>query len=89
MPGYRLEVSKEAKFVFKRISRKDKPLLERIEYQLAKILEHPELGKPLRYGMKNQRRVHIGSFVLSYEIENDIIRVLDFDHHDRVYKKKH
>ena len=88
MSRYRLEISKEARFIFERISRKDKPLLARIENQIVKILEHPELGKPLRHGMKNQRRVHVVSFVLSYEIEGEIVRVLHFEHHDKIYKKK-
>jgi len=38
---------------------------------------------------QNKRRVHIGgSFVLIYEIneEQKIVTLLDFDHHDNVYK---
>jgi len=40
--------------------------------------------------MVEQRRVHIGkSYVLTYDIleEEKIIRLLDFSHHDKVYRK--
>jgi len=40
--------------------------------------------------MKGTRRVHVAkSFVLVYEIDenNKIIRLLDYDHHDKIYRK--
>ena len=67
--------------------KKDKTVFEQIESAIGKILHEPLVGKPLRYAMKNRRRVHIGSFVLVYEFHNGELRFLDFDHHDRVYKK--
>jgi len=50
-------------------------------------LENPYHYKPLRGDMKGSRRVHIGHFVLIYEIleEEKKVRFLDFDHHDNVY----
>ncbi len=51
-------------------------------------MENPYLGKPLRNVLKNKRRVHIGPFVLIYEInekEKEIV-LLKFEHHDKVYK---
>jgi mRNA-degrading endonuclease RelE of RelBE toxin-antitoxin system len=67
--------------------RDDKNFLRRIESQVGKILREPAIGKPLRYTLKNRRRVHVGSFVLVYEFSNGELRFLDFDHHDKVYKK--
>jgi addiction module RelE/StbE family toxin len=40
--------------------------------------------------MKGARRVHISkSFVLVYEIDekSKVVRLLDYDHHDKIYKK--
>lgn len=88
MAGYRLEITKEAQEAFQKISKKNKSLLSRAESQIIKILNYPEIGKPLRHSMKNQRRLHVGSFVLVYEIESETIRILDFDHHNNIYKKK-
>ncbi|KYC44809.1 MAG: hypothetical protein APG12_00003 [Candidatus Methanofastidiosum methylothiophilum] len=50
----------------------------------------PYLFKPLKGDMKGARRVHISkSFVLVYAIDekNKIIRLLDYDHHDKIYRK--
>ena len=67
--------------------RKDKNFIRKIERQVDKILREPAIGKPLRYTFKNRRRTHVGSFVLVYEFYNGDLRFLDFDHHDKIYKK--
>lgn len=67
--------------------RNDKNFIGRIEGQVEKLLREPTLGKPLRYSLKNRRRVHVGSFVVVYEFYNGELRFLDFDHHDKIYKK--
>lgn len=63
---------------------KDSFLKIRIEKQIGKIMENPEIGKPMRYGRKGTREVYIGSFRLSYAYlpeENRII-FLDLYHKD-------
>lgn len=77
----------EFKKILEKISKKDKPGLKKIEDQIYKIISNPFIGKPLRNIMKNYRRVHIGSFVLVYKIKDEEITFLDFDHHDRIYRK--
>ncbi|MDW7732250.1 MAG: type II toxin-antitoxin system RelE/ParE family toxin [Methanolobus sp.] len=49
---------------------------------------NPECGKPLRNVPKGYRRVHIGSFVLIYEVDDtdNTITLLSFIHHDKAYK---
>lgn len=57
---------------------------------MKEILENPEHYKPLKYGLANEKRVHIlKSFVLKYEIdeENKTIIFLFFGHHDEAYKR--
>lgn len=67
---------------------KKKPeLLRKLQNQIFKILREPQLGKPLRNVLRNYRRVHINSHVLIYEIQGQEVRLMDFDHHDNVYKK--
>lgn len=73
--------------MLKKCKKKDRPLFGQIAYEMEKIIRNPTVGKPLRYALKNRRRVHIGSFVLVYEFHNGALRFLDFDHHDRVYEK--
>ena len=74
--------------VLKSLKRKNGDVLKELDRSVEKILREPTLGKPLRNTLRNYRRVHVGgSFVLLYEILGDEVRLLDFDHHDRVYKK--
>jgi len=73
--------------ILKRIKAKDKETFQRVGESILKIINNPLCGKPLRNVLRNYRRVHIGQFVLIYEIIKTEIRFLDFDHHDKIYKK--
>lgn len=83
----RIIYSSEFAHAIGRWKKKDKNLFAQIEDNIFKILREPNIGKPLRYSLKNRRRVHIGSFVLVYEFHNGELRFIDFDHHDKIYKK--
>ncbi len=85
---YSLVAADQYKRVLKKLRRKNPALVLEIERVVGRILQYPEFGKPLRHSLRNYRRVHIeGSFVLLYEINGTVLRLLDFDHHDRIYKK--
>lgn len=86
--AYMLEVSEHLDSIFFKLSKKDKFQFEILTRKIREILENPNIGEPLRGNMAGQRSVHIRHFVLTYEIlENEkIIRLLDYDHHDRIYK---
>ncbi len=63
---------------------KNKADEERVKKQIKKIVENPEIGKPMRYGRKGTREVYSGSFRLSYAYlkeENKLI-FLDLYHKD-------
>ncbi len=86
---YKLAVKETLDKKFKKLQKKDKEMLQLISRKVQDILEDPFRFKPLRKPLQNKRRVHIGgSFVLIYEIneEGRIVTLLDFDHHDNVYK---
>ena len=86
--NYVLDISEEADKKFKKLQSKNKKQLEIIEKKVAQILQNPYHFKPLRGDMHGARRVHIDkSFVLLYEIDEKqkIIRILDYDHHDKIY----
>lgn len=85
---YSLVAADQYKRVLKKLRRKNSALVLGIDKAVERILYNPEFGKPLRHSLRNYRRVHIeGSFVLLYEINQQEIRLVDFDHHDRIYKK--
>lgn len=83
---YVLVIPPEFERILKSLKKKAS-LLSQLDNKIAKILKEPKLGKPLRNVLRNYRRIHVGSFVLLYEIHQQEIRLLDFDHHDNIYKK--
>ncbi|MBM3247695.1 type II toxin-antitoxin system RelE/ParE family toxin [Candidatus Pacearchaeota archaeon] len=86
--GYEVVIPEHIDKIFKKISKKDKLQFEIITRKMQEILENPYRFKPLTANMAGQRRVHIRHFVLTYEIleEKKIIKILDYDHHDKVYE---
>jgi len=56
----------------------------RIRKQISKLLDNPEIGKPMKYNRKGTREIYVGSFRLSYAYSagEEIITLLDFYHKD-------
>ena len=74
--------------VVRKLKRKKPDLVREISLRLPRLTRNPELGKPLTHELRAYRRLHIsGSHVLLYEIHDNEVRLIDFDHHDRVYEK--
>ena len=82
---YTIEFSDEFECSIKKIKKKDKIMFERIQKKLIELINNPEHYKPLGNVLSGYRRIHFGSFVLTYKIENDIIRIIDLEHHDSAY----
>lgn len=84
--AYFLDISDKADKIFHKIGRKNPGQLEIINKKISQILENPEHYKPLRGDMHGARRVHVdSSFVLTFEIKGNIVRILDYEHHDKIY----
>jgi len=86
---YRIVRSPKIESVFKKLSKKNPKQMDAIIEKLSQIVENPQRFKPLHNIMKGFRRVHFGSFVLTYYIdeENKKIILEDYDHHDNIYRK--
>ncbi len=85
---YVLEIPEHLDKEFLKLAKKNRKQLEIIQNKIEEILENPQHYKPLRGDMHGARRVHIDkSFVLTFEIDetNNKVRLLDYDHHDRIY----
>lgn len=67
--------------------KKDKTLRERVEKKILEILQNPEHYKPLQNVLKGKRRVHVGPYVLVYEIETELVIFHRFLHHDQAYRQ--
>ena len=85
--SYELEVSEDLYKVFKKLDKKDRKQLEQINKKVLEIRENPNIGKPLKKPMQGRRRVHVGSFVLFYSVDEirRTVKLLDYDHHDKAY----
>lgn len=88
-------LSDELNLIIKKLVRKDKKKVEIINRKIKEIVNSDEQSiqhyKNLRHDLKDYKRVRINkSFVLVFKVDpsNNFILFTDFDHHDKVYKKK-
>jgi YafQ family addiction module toxin component len=85
---YALEVVEKVDKIFKKISKKDPIQFNSINKKVNEILENPHQFKPLKSPMQYMRRVHVGSFVLVYVINEaqKVVTIRRYEHHDNAYK---
>lgn len=85
---YSIDSSPRVDKIFSKLQKKNQKQLKIIYKKITRIVENPYHFKPLKGDMHGSYRVHIDNhFVLIYEIDekNKIIRILDYDHHDKIY----
>ena len=63
---------------------KDASIKERLEKQIIKISQNPEIGKPMMYNRKGTREVYLPPFRLSYSYDKtlDMLYFIEFYHKD-------
>ncbi len=64
---------------------KDAAIQKSIKNKIRKIIENPEIGKPMRNVRKGTREIYTGSFRISYAYHEgkEVIEFLDFYHKDK------
>lgn len=76
---------------FRKIAKKDKALALSINKKIKQLIACDAVSiqhfKNLRHDLSEYKRVHIGSFVLSFRLQGDTIIFEKFTHHDEAYKK--
>ena len=89
---YNYEIIPYLQKILNKLSKKDKSLYEQVLRKIEEIINSSDVEhyKNLRYNLKDQKRVHIGSFVLvfGFDKNKNLISFEDFDHHDNIYKRK-
>jgi mRNA interferase RelE/StbE/toxin YoeB len=85
---YSLEVVERVDKTFKKLQKKDPAQFDCLTKKVREILENPQQFKPLKSPMQQMRRVHIGSFVLVYDIDEarNVVTIRRYEHHDCVYR---
>ena len=88
---YSYEIKPSLQKVLTKLSKKDKTTYEKVLKKIEEIINAQSIEhyKNLRYDLKDLKRVHVGRFVLLFGFENstNTITFIDFDHHDKIYKK--
>lgn len=64
---------------------RDNSVKERVRKQIAKLVDNPEVGKPLRFDSKGERTIYIKPYRLIYSLVGETIYLLRFEHRKDVY----
>ncbi len=83
--AYEVIFSKQFEKSMKKLKKKDKKLFERIKKKIIEIVENPRRFKPLKNVLAGYHRIHFGSFVLIFKIEDETVLLISLDHHDKAY----
>jgi len=85
---YSLEVVEKVDKIFKKLSRKDPEHFTALSKKVQEILINPQQFKPLKAPMQHMRRIHVGSFVLVYDVNEakKVVTLRRYEHYDSVYK---
>ena len=87
---YELEIRDHVDKAFMKLAKRDSKQMEAITKKIREISEEPHAYKPLHFPLAGMRRVHIGNYVLVFSIDESRGTVVleDYEHHDRVYRKR-
>jgi len=86
--SYSIRLEHQLEKNLNKLGKKDQKTHDRVINKILELSQNPYEGKPLRKVLKGKWRVHIGSFVLIYQIEETsrTVTFLVFEHHDNAYK---
>jgi len=59
---------------------RNRTVKDRVKEQIAKILDNPETGKPLRFALKSERSLHVPPYRLIYAVQGETLHLLRFEH---------
>ena len=64
---------------------RDKAMQKKVKKIIEKIIDNPDVGKPLRYELAGLRSVRVPPFRILYELSGDRLIFHTFEHRDTVY----
>jgi len=84
------EISNKLRETLDKLANKDNALAIAVRKKIDQIINFDidsiQHFKNLRGKMSHLKRVQVGSFVLTFRLEGNVIIFEDFDHHDTIYK---
>ena len=85
-------IEKKLEKIMVKLEKKNQALYDQLKKKINEIIQVSEIDhyKNLRYDLKEFKRAHVGSFVLvfKYNKQKDFVYFDDFDHHDKIYKRR-
>ena len=87
---YNLRIGKQVEKILEKVAKSNKREYVSVFKKVKQIIAEPHNYKPLGNILKGERRVHIGHKVLVFDIieEEKLVRILRYEHHDKVYKHR-
>jgi mRNA-degrading endonuclease RelE of RelBE toxin-antitoxin system len=90
--SFRIIISDELKKTLVILKRKDKTMYQKIEKKILQIASSDSVSiqhfKNLRSPLSDFKRVHLGSYVLLFHVQEDKIIFEAFEHHDKIYQQR-
>jgi len=65
---------------------RDKAVKDRVKKQIEKVLDSPEIGKLLRFALKQERSIYVPPHRLIYAVQGETLYLLRFEHRKAVYR---
>ena len=89
---YNYEIIPSLKDILNKLSKKDNQTYERALKKIDEIVKSFDVEhyKNLKHDLKEFKRVQVGEKVLVFKFDKriNLIKFVDFDHHDNIYKKR-
>ena len=58
----------------------------KIKNKIKKLIDNPNIGKPLKYDLHGERTIRIGNYRLIYSVRDKTLYLLRLEHRKEVYK---
>ncbi|MDO8480708.1 MAG: addiction module toxin RelE [Nanoarchaeota archaeon] len=86
--SYSFELSSRLDKALQRLNRRDPVLHTYAQKKIIEIVENPLSYKNLKSPLQHLRRIHLGSFVLTFSVDETKKSIFfrDLDHHDSIYR---
>lgn len=85
---YKLKIKPDAEKIFKKMMKREREQLKRINEKINEILQDPSNYKNLHWPLEDWKRVQIGHFVLAFSVDEKTktVTIEDYDNHDNIYR---
>ena len=85
---YTLEIRERVDRTFRKLAKRNSKQMEIIGKKIQEILDDAHRFKTMHFPLAGMSRVHFGSFILMFSIDEQRKTVVleDYEHHDEVYR---